>query len=41
MKTVYVYRWTDDVEEDQEVLKGENDAWIEEMRGLEVVVAGL
>lgn len=34
MKTVYVYRWTDDVREDQEVVKGENEVWLGDMRGL-------
>jgi len=41
MKTVYVYRWTDDVLEDQEVIKGENDAYLEDMRGLNDVIAKL
>lgn len=34
MRTVYVYRWTDDVLEDQQVIKGENDAYLEGMKGL-------
>jgi 2-haloalkanoic acid dehalogenase type II len=34
MKTVYVYRWTDDVLEDQEVIKRENDAYLQDMKGL-------
>lgn len=41
MKTVYVWRWTDDVHEDQEVVKGENDAWVEGMAKLEDVIGGL
>ncbi|EME40244.1 hypothetical protein DOTSEDRAFT_66062 [Dothistroma septosporum NZE10] len=40
-KTVYVYRWTDDVEEDQKIVKEENDAWIEDIRELDKVIAGL
>lgn len=30
MKTIYVYRATDDILEDQEVVKGENDAYLED-----------
>jgi 2-haloalkanoic acid dehalogenase type II len=41
MKTVYVYRWTDDVLEDQEVIRGENDAYIEDMRGLDEIISRL
>lgn len=41
MRTVYVYRWTDDVREDQEVVRGENDVWLESMEGLEDVVGRL
>ncbi len=39
MRTVYVRRWTDDVREDQEVVRGENDEYLEDMRGLESVIA--
>ena len=39
MRTVYVRRWTDDVEEDMEVVRGENDAFLEDgMEGLVEVV---
>lgn len=41
MKTVYVRRWTDDVEEDQEVVRGENDAYLEDMRELDEVISRL
>ena len=41
MKTVYVYRWSDDVEEDQEVVKGENDVYREGMEGLDEVIGRL
>ena len=41
MRTVYVRRWTDDVLEDQEVVRGEVDAWREDMRGLAGLVAEL
>ncbi|KAK4952941.1 hypothetical protein LTR10_008644 [Elasticomyces elasticus] len=34
MKTVYIYRWTDDVLEDQMVVKGENDVYLDGMDGL-------
>lgn len=41
MKTVYVYRWTDDVLEDQEVIKKENDAYLEDMRELDATIGRL
>ncbi|KIW13530.1 haloacid dehalogenase, type II [Exophiala spinifera] len=41
MKTVYVYRWTDDIREDQEVVKRENDAYLLDMRNLDGVIANL
>ena len=41
MKTVYVRRWTDDVREDQEEVRKENDAYLEDMRGLEEVLLKL
>ena len=41
MKTVYVRRWTDDVREDQEQVKRENDAYLEDMTELEGVIARL
>lgn len=41
MKTVYVRRWTDDIEEDQEVIRGENDAYLEDMRDLDDVISKL
>lgn len=34
MRTVYVHRWTDDVREDQEVVRGEHDVYLEGMEGL-------
>ncbi|WPH01618.1 (S)-2-haloacid dehalogenase IVA [Acrodontium crateriforme] len=34
MKTVYIHRWTDDVNEDQEVVQKENDAYLEGMKHL-------
>lgn len=34
MKTVYVYRWTDDIREHQEAVKEENEVWLEDMHGL-------
>lgn len=34
MHTVYVYRWTDDIREDQELVKKENKFWLEDMHGL-------
>lgn len=41
MKTVYVRRWTDDIREDQEVIRKENDAYLEDMRELDVVISKL
>lgn len=41
MRTVYVHRWTDDVEEDMEIVKGENDVFLESMEGLGDVIANL
>jgi 2-haloalkanoic acid dehalogenase type II len=41
MKTVYVYRWTDDVREDQEVVRQENEVWLEDMRELGDVIERL
>ena len=41
MKTVYVYRWTDDILEDQEVVKKENDAYLTDMTHLDETVASL
>ena len=34
MKTVYIHRWTDDINEDMEVVKGENDFFLEDMTNL-------
>lgn len=31
MKTIYVHRWTDDINEDQAVVRQENDAYLENM----------
>jgi 2-haloalkanoic acid dehalogenase type II len=41
MKTVYIKRWTDDIREDQETIKGENDAYLEDMEKLDEVIARL
>ncbi|CAD0028166.1 unnamed protein product, partial [Aureobasidium pullulans] len=41
MKTVYVYRWTDDVKENQEVVKKENEAWLENMDDIDQVIGSL
>lgn len=34
LKTVYVHRWTDDIDEDMERVKGEFDCFLENMEGL-------
>lgn len=41
MKTVYIYRWTDDIREDQEVVRGEHDAYLDSMEKLEEAVSKL
>ena len=41
MKTVYVRRWTDDVREDQGQIRGENDAYLGDMRELDGAIARL
>ncbi|KAL8836142.1 MAG: hypothetical protein Q9170_003035 [Blastenia crenularia] len=38
MRTVYIRRWTDDVKEDMEAVKGENDFFLEDMKGLTEVI---
>ena len=38
MKTVYVYRWTDDINEDQEEIRRKNDAYLSDMHGLGDVI---
>jgi 2-haloalkanoic acid dehalogenase type II len=41
MKTVYVYRWSDDILEIQEKVKKENDAYLTDMTTLDEVIATL
>ena len=41
MKTVYVRRWTDDIREDQEVIRRENDAYLEGMWKLDEAISEL
>jgi 2-haloalkanoic acid dehalogenase type II len=41
MRTVYVHRWTDDINEDIEVVKGENDFFLEDMKSLPEVIGRL
>lgn len=41
MKTVYIHRWTDDINEDMELVKGENDFFLEDMTNLAVVIGQL
>lgn len=38
MRTVYIHRWTDDVNEDMNVIKGENDFFLEDMKELADVI---
>lgn len=41
MKTVYIYRWTDDIREDQEAVRHEHDAYLDSMEQLDEIVADL
>ena len=41
MKTVYIHRWTDDINEDMGIVRGENDFFLEDMTDLPAVVARL
>lgn len=41
MKTVYIYRWTDDIHEDQQTIKRENDAYLRDMQTLSATIASL
>lgn len=41
MRTVYVYRWTDDIREDQSVVREEHDVYLDGMEGLVEAVASL
>lgn len=41
LKTVYVKRWTDDIEEDVKVVERENDAFLEDMTDLVATIAQL
>lgn len=41
MKTVYVYRWTDDINEDQAAVRQENDAYLEGMDRLAETIVRL
>ncbi|KAJ5951223.1 Haloacid dehalogenase type II [Penicillium vulpinum] len=41
LRTVYVHRWTDDIDEDMEVVKTEFDAFLENMEDLPGVIEGL
>ena len=41
MRTVYVHRWTDDIKEDMEVVRGENDFFLEDMTDLAAVIGRL
>jgi 2-haloalkanoic acid dehalogenase type II len=41
MRTVYIHRWSDDVNEDMEIVKGENDFFLEDMNDLAAVIGQL
>jgi FMN phosphatase YigB (HAD superfamily) len=38
MKTVYIHRWTDDINEDMDIVKRENDFFLEDMTELAAVI---
>ncbi|KAJ4328112.1 hypothetical protein N0V84_001481 [Fusarium piperis] len=41
MKTTYIHRWTDDVDEDMEVIKQEVDVFLEDMEKLPSAIASI
>ncbi|KAI8652048.1 hypothetical protein LRP88_11045 [Fusarium phalaenopsidis] len=41
MKTIYIHRWTDDVDEDMEVIKKEVDIFLEDMNSLPSAIASI
>jgi 2-haloacid dehalogenase len=41
LRTVYVHRWTDDIDEDMEVVKSEFDVFLENMNDLAGAIRGL
>ncbi|KAJ6016121.1 haloacid dehalogenase [Penicillium herquei] len=41
MKTIYIYRWTDDIHEDMEQVRGEFDVFLESMDDLPTVIKNL
>ncbi|UZJ53094.1 hypothetical protein CBS101457_002414 [Exobasidium rhododendri] len=41
MKTVYIERWTDDIEEDKAVVREENDAYLKDMSDLTSAIKNL
>lgn len=41
MRTVYIQRWTDDVDEDMSQVRGEFDVFLESMEGLSSVIDGM
>ncbi|KAH6886869.1 HAD-like domain-containing protein [Thelonectria olida] len=41
MKTIYIHRWTDDVDEDMEKVKEEFDVFLEDMDSLPTAIANL
>jgi 2-haloalkanoic acid dehalogenase type II len=41
MKTVYIHRWTDDINENMEVVKKEHDFFLDNMKGLADAIARL
>lgn len=41
MKTIYIHRWTDDINEDMEVVKGDNDFFLQDMTNLAAVIKQL
>lgn len=41
MRTIYVHRWTDDIDEDMDIVRGEFDVFLEDMTGLPEAIKSL
>lgn len=41
MKTIYVHRWTDDIDENMDEVKKEFDVFLEDMKGLPSTISGM
>ncbi|KAJ5664998.1 haloacid dehalogenase [Penicillium maclennaniae] len=41
MKTIYIHRWTDDIDENMDQVKKEFDVFLENMKGLPTAISGM